>query len=90
MFISEKNESLMSEQDGCGTQTARVCLSFRDSCARIERESQWGCHERSLGLPNFLARTIACRSYGNRHADYTPPVTSRVPGVVSWESMVAH
>ena len=51
---------LTSEQDGCEAQTAHVCLSFRDSCARIERESQWGCHERSLGLPNFLARTIVC------------------------------
>ena len=51
---------LTSEQDGCEAQTAHVGLSFRGSCARIERESQWGGHERSLALPNCLACTIAC------------------------------
>ena len=27
-------------------------LSFPGSCVRIERESEWGCHARSLALPN--------------------------------------
>ena len=27
-------------------------FSFLGSCVRIERESEWGCHARSLALPN--------------------------------------